>query len=369
MSDVYDRLAQRLDRLTNGYPRTKSGVELKILRKIFSEEDAERALKLRPYPETAPKLAKRFGMSVEDTRAMLDEMASKGQIGSFAQSSGEQGYMLAPFVIGFWEFQVDHLDRELSDLFDEYYPELVKRVGGHKPTLARVVPQNASIDAELQVLNYEDMRELIATSKAFQLMECICRKKKDIQGTRECSHSTENCLIFFRNEGALDYFHFAGRVISREEALEVFEQTERDGLVHCTYNTRSNQVWVCNCCPCCCDLLIGLNEHKAPHLLARSDFIARLDQDTCSECGICADERCPTDAIYHMDDGYVVKSERCIGCGVCVPSCPTDSLKLERRPKKEQEIPSSSLETWYLKRGLYRVGAAIKDFVVHVDPK
>jgi hypothetical protein len=35
-ADVYERLAQKLDALPNGYPRTESGVELRILEKIFN---------------------------------------------------------------------------------------------------------------------------------------------------------------------------------------------------------------------------------------------------------------------------------------------------------------------------------------------
>jgi Na+-translocating ferredoxin:NAD+ oxidoreductase subunit B len=33
---IYVQLAGALDRLPNGYPRTESGVELRILEKIFS---------------------------------------------------------------------------------------------------------------------------------------------------------------------------------------------------------------------------------------------------------------------------------------------------------------------------------------------
>ena len=35
MTDVYEQLAKKLDKIPNGFPATESGVELKILRKIF----------------------------------------------------------------------------------------------------------------------------------------------------------------------------------------------------------------------------------------------------------------------------------------------------------------------------------------------
>jgi Fe-S-cluster-containing hydrogenase component 2 len=200
------------------------------------------------------------------------------------------------------------------------------------------------------------MRGLIAESKSFQLMDCICRKKTALQG-RACSHSMEVCMVFFREEGALDYHHFGGRVVSREEALAVLERTEMEGLVHCTYNIRRGQVWVCNCCPCCCDLLIGLNRYKAPNLLARSNFVAHIEAGECTGCGVCARKRCPTEAIVKRDGVYAVLPERCIGCGVCVPFCPTEAIALHRRPQGERDNPPADLYTWHLARAMYRTVA------------
>jgi len=38
--DIYEQLAKALDRLPNGFPRTPSNVEIAILEKIFSLEEA-----------------------------------------------------------------------------------------------------------------------------------------------------------------------------------------------------------------------------------------------------------------------------------------------------------------------------------------
>ncbi len=57
--------AERLDQLPHGYPATDTGVELKISRKIFSSEEAEMALKLKYFPETADAIAERLGEPVE----------------------------------------------------------------------------------------------------------------------------------------------------------------------------------------------------------------------------------------------------------------------------------------------------------------
>jgi electron transport complex protein RnfB len=41
--EVYERLARHLDQLPAGFPKTESGVELRILKRLFTEEEAELA--------------------------------------------------------------------------------------------------------------------------------------------------------------------------------------------------------------------------------------------------------------------------------------------------------------------------------------
>ena len=80
MNDVYKRLAIKLDQLPNGFPATETGVELKILQKIFAPEEAEMALKLKTTPETAGAIAERLSLPLTDIESILDTMAKKGEI-------------------------------------------------------------------------------------------------------------------------------------------------------------------------------------------------------------------------------------------------------------------------------------------------
>ena len=353
MSDVYKRLADRLDELPHGFPATDSGVELKILQKIFTPEDAEMALKLKPIPETVEAVAERLGMPVSETRTILDDMAKKGQIGCF-KFFGEQVYMLFPFVVGIYEFQVYRLDKELVELFEEYIPTLSKTLGGHKPPLARTVPIDMEIESKTQIQPYENIRKMIEEAKSFNLLECICRKERALDG-HPCDHTLEACLQFSNEEGAYDYFKLGGRIISKEEAIKVLENAEDEGLVHNVfYNVKEGHFAVCNCCPCSCGVFRAVKEFKAPHALAKSNFVALIDQDSCSECGVCAEERCPMDAIVEEDGGYRVLSDVCIGCGVCTVTCPTDSITLIARPESEQDQPADDMIDWSLKRAVSR---------------
>jgi electron transport complex protein RnfB len=351
MKDVYKDLAQKLDGLPQGYPTTESGIELKILQKIYSPEEAEMALKIRPIPETAEVIAQRLGKPAPEMEAILDDMVGKGQIGSF-KHLGQQMYMFFPFVIGVYEFQLDRMDKELTEMFEEYAPRLLREFGGHAPAAARVVPISKDVGADLLVHRHDDVRGMIEEAKSFKVLDCICRKEQALEG-HPCKHTVEVCLAFSNEEEAFEKDPL-GRVISQAEAFAVLDKAEEEGLVHCTYNVQSGQSFVCNCCPCCCGILRGVKEYKAPYILAKSNFVALIDQDNCVQCGVCADERCPMEAIVEEDGDYKVIPERCIGCGACISTCTTAAIQLVRRPDSEQDTPPADLVDWTMKRAANR---------------
>ncbi len=354
MDPIYPRLARLLDEFPHGFPATESGVELRILERIFSPEDAAVALRLKMVPESAAAVARRLRRPVEEMRATLDRMADAGQIFSFVMR-GRRRYMLAPFVVGIYEFQLPRMDAELAAMFEEYAPVLLRTLGGSAPALARVVPVNRTIDASARVLRHESVRELVRKARSFSVSECICRKEKAALG-EPCSHTLETCLAFSPEPDAYDHLHSWGRIISRDEALEVLDAAEREGLVHCTYNLQRQNMFVCNCCSCCCGFLRGVNEFGAPHLLVRSDWVAAIHPDTCTGCGTCADERCPMGAIVENDDIFAVNGERCIGCGVCTLDCPADAVALTPRPETDRTLPPKDLVAWSFKRAVSRSG-------------
>lgn len=358
MDDVYRRLAKRLHELPNGFPETASGVELEILKKIFTPEEAELTLKIRPMPETAEAIADRLEIPLEEMQAKLDHLTERGLICSI-KMFGYQVYMLFPYVVGIYEFQLDRMDKEMAGLHDKYIPDLVKTLGGFAPAVMRVVPVETEIHPEMEVKRYEDVRTMIDKAKSFKVSDCICRKEMHLEG-KGCDYPLEVCLSFSREKDAYDRY-LTGRIITKEEAHAVIKRAEEAGLVHCTYNVTSGHVFVCNCCSCCCGILRGVKEFNMPYMLARSDFVATIDADACEACGICADERCPMDAIVEQDDVYAVQPERCIGCGVCAPTCPTEAVKLVHRPEEECEKPPKNLLDWNMQR------AKARNIIVNLD--
>jgi Na+-translocating ferredoxin:NAD+ oxidoreductase subunit B len=353
--DVFERLARKLDAQPAGFPRTESGVELRILREIFSPADAALAVRLKPIPETAEVIARRLSRPAEEMRATLDAMADRGQIASFWMN-GQHVYAFVPFVVGIYEFQLERMNKALADLFEEYAPSLLRCVGGPEPSLARVIPVNAHIEARAQVLPHEDLRAMLGKASSFRIAQCICRKEKALQG-QPCSHTQETCLSFSREENAWAGLPEWGRPISRDEALAALAAFEREGLVHCTYNTRYDPFFVCNCCSCCCGFLRGVKEFGAPHLLAHASVVSHIDADACTGCGECASPRCPMDAIAEVDSSFRVDGERCIGCGVCVSVCPSEAIALQARPAGAGAPPPKTVVHWAIERDTARRGS------------
>jgi hypothetical protein len=60
MTEVYEKLRERLDMFPQGFPKTQSGIELDVLKNLFTVEEAQIALSLKPYPEPVAVLAERM---------------------------------------------------------------------------------------------------------------------------------------------------------------------------------------------------------------------------------------------------------------------------------------------------------------------
>jgi electron transport complex protein RnfB len=76
--DIFRRLQEQLDQYSIGFPATESGVEIKILKKLFTEEEVEMYLHMSMMLETPDSVAGRLKQDPAQVASLLDEMAEKG---------------------------------------------------------------------------------------------------------------------------------------------------------------------------------------------------------------------------------------------------------------------------------------------------
>ncbi len=217
---VYENLADALNRLPNGFPRTSTKVEIRILKRLFSADEASLASQMGRDDETADAIALRAGLSPEETGTRLLNMVGKGLLWSHEQD-GTRVFRLAPFIVGIYESST--LDHELAHLVEEYLSgggaEGIMRP---QPAIHRVVPAQKAVKSE-QILPYDDVKAVLLRSKSFTLRDCICREQQKLMG-HECSFPLRTCLSFSENEGPTH-----GSSISKEEALAFLDESERAG--------------------------------------------------------------------------------------------------------------------------------------------
>lgn len=338
-ADVYPKLARHLDELPGGYPATESGVELRILRRLFEPQEAELALHVRLIPEEAALIARRAKIGKAEAEFRLAELARKGLIMRLAQEGKPVQYVAAQFVIGIWELHVNDLDPELIRDFEEYLPALFREAW--KFPQLRTIPVHRSIEHSMTALPYERAEELVHRAKKILVAPCICRRERRI-ASEACGKVEEACLIF--DAGADLYQHNGlGRPIDHAEALAILARADREGLVLQPGNSQASMN-LCCCCGCCCGVLRNLKAYPRPAELVSSPFVASANPDACQGCGVCV-TRCQMNALSLESEKAVLQKDRCIGCGLCVTTCPTESLALTRKPDAEQpRVPKDGIQ-------------------------
>jgi ferredoxin len=345
----YGLLAQRLDSLPNGFPPTQDGVELRLLAHIFSPEEAHLAAQLRLGLETSDQIAARLGSESPALREVLKSMARRGLINAGRLPDGI-GYGLLPFVVGIYEMQVGRLDAEFAQLFEDYYHRAFGQMLGLQPSVHRVIPVGESVRVDIEIHPYESVAEILAGAQAWGVIDCICRKQKDLIG-EPCGHPLDVCMVLSPRAGVFDQSSVV-RALNREQAMDTLRRAARAGLVHSVSNSRSGLGYICNCCTCSCGILRGMAELGIANVVARSAFLNHVEDELCLGCELCL-SACQFGALA-FETVVHVDPLRCVGCGVCIPACPEVALGLERRPTGDVEAPPDSEMEWLQLRARQR---------------
>ena len=335
--NVYRELQEYLDRETAGFPATETGSDIKLLKLLFTPEQAKATMCLTRKSEPVDRIYERANpgeFTIEELGSVLYEAAGHGLI-FFQKVDGVRHFKNMPYIVGFYETQVFNLTPEFQAANGAYMMD-----GGHdidgKMSVMRTIPIAQSVSPEHHVSSYDDIETLVNQSNGpIAIFECVCRKNHASYGD-PCKKTDriESCMAF--GPFAETMLEFGkGRPISKPEALEGFRKSEAEGMVFQPSNTQRAE-YICSCCGCCCGQLIMQKSHPRPVDIWDSNHFAEVDPDMCTGCEACV-EACQVDAMaFNEDEGVsAVDLNRCIGCGNCVPVCPVEAITLH---KKEPEV-------------------------------
>jgi len=347
---AYRKLQKHLDSQAVGFPATRSGVELKILRHIFDANEAEIAscmsYKFEPIDKIFKK-AKHLTESIDDLQQILDSILKKGGIEAKVKN-GTRHYCCIPLIVGMYEFQNDRLTPEFNKDFQKYISTNsfgVEFLSTKLPQM-RTIPVAKSVQLKHNVSSFDVVSTLLKEAEGpFAIVDCICRKKRAIRG--------KSCEVTDRKETCLGVGHLAqisieneiGREINREEAIAVIEKNQKEGLVLQPSNTKKAE-FICSCCGCCCGILHTHKNLPKPVNFWATNYFAEVDENACVGCGTCED-MCQVNAVKVNEKKRFayVNLDRCLGCGVCVVNCPNDSISLSK--KASEKIPPRNREELY----------------------
>jgi ferredoxin len=353
---VYKKLQERLDKYPIGAPAKPEFFEL--LEILFSEEHARVASLMPLKPSPIDKLSARTGVPEDKLRGMFEQMAGRGLIMDFHhQANGKTYYMLAPTIVGFFEFSLmrvrdDFDQKRVAELMDKYeHGDFANEIFQQRTQIGRALPHETALgeSALSSVLDTDRASRLIESSGFVAVSHCFCRHKTRLMG-KACGKSEEICLALGQGSEYLVRNKLA-REISVPEALDILELARSEGLVQIADNIAEGPTFICNCCGCCCGMLRAINDKGLKYAVHTSGFIASADEDDCKGCGKCK-EICPINAISIREelsaDGKkirkaVVDEKICLGCGVCERSCKFDALWMKPRSKRTL-TPSNTLD-------------------------
>ncbi|MBY8987687.1 MAG: 4Fe-4S binding protein [Candidatus Lokiarchaeota archaeon] len=332
-ANSYEKLREFLDIFPIGYRKTQSGVEIEILKRLFTEEEAELTTFLTIRPERARSIARRASKNFVEVEKKLESMAKKGLIFR-SRRDNKTLYNAAPFMIGLYEYSVNKIDKELAQLFKQYYHEAgLEEIGASNIPGFKVIPLEETIQTGTTLFPYQMLENSIRKARVIAVADCVCRKEAQILG-EGCDHPMETCLSF---GAAAEYYieNGMGRKITSDEAIQIIKGTDEAGLVHAGANSKhlSN---ICNCCPCCCVSMKGMTQFgQDKQKFMNALFESIIDEELCVACENCVD-RCPVKAIS-IEDIALVNRDLCLGCGLCASICPEEAISL--KPREDGKEP------------------------------
>lgn len=347
--DVYRRLGQRLDQAPVRTPWTP--VLHQLVSTLYSPAEAELIIRLPYRPSNLARIARLTGVDEKNLQAMLDTLCHKGLVLDIWNGQ-EYQYLVSPLVIGFFEFTMMRTGPDLpqarwAELFQAYMfgdrTFLAANFGnGQQVSVMRALPHEEALGEHVEILDYEKATALIDEHTEFSLGLCSCRHEKHHLGHAPCQTPMTTCTSMGSGAQFLIRNGFA-TAIDKAEMRDILARSRDQGLTLSADNVRRDTGFICHCCGCCCNLLLGVRETGYTGILVTSSCVAVVDAALCIGCGLCI-KACPVEAV-RLTASQSSKNEPasqpiariesiCLGCGVCALRCPTGALRLQTRPQQ-----------------------------------
>ena len=340
--DIYRKLGKKIDGMTMRAPWNDHLYA--ILRELYTEDEAELVIRMPYGLSPIEKIEQVTDLKGATLKKLLDSLSLKGLVMD-VHDGKEYRYTVSPFIIGIFEFTMMRTKgelnyREWAHLFSDYLNDEKSFYDancgkGKMISPLRALPYEDVIEESqyVEVLDYEKASAIIEQSDKFAIGICSCRHEKMHLGEKKCDNPLETCSTF---GAATDYMIRNGfaKEVSKEEMLDNLARSRESGLVLCADNVKNDISFICHCCGCCCNVLLGISRFGYPNVLVTSNYIAHSDSDSCIECGTCATS-CPINAIEMPPDGPPqIDNDLCIGCGVCGLNCDTGAMRLVKRDQR-----------------------------------
>ena len=281
--------------------------EYKILEPIIDDDMCAIMMHVRlETNRTVEEVAKRARKSVEFTQEQLDKLCKTGAV-RYRYVDGKRCYFYPIWVPGIMEGILANREQcdkypVLGESFEAYTrrrPEMLAPMLDSGKTgmfFMRVMPVMSAIENDSHAASYDEVRTLIENASAISVGPCSCRRARRLMG-EGCGHLEEDMCMYLNDNARCFSEQGYHRLVSKEEAYEILQRAEDNGLVHEINQTPGFEDTnaICNCCGCSCFALRIAELFRTPRAI-RSNYIARVDKEKCVACGQCV-ENCQTNAL------------------------------------------------------------------------
>ncbi|MFZ5642483.1 MAG: ATP-binding protein [Bacillota bacterium] len=221
----------------------------------------------------------------------------------------------------------DYYIQSRLQIYDKYIARGQLKASSRVMTTGEALKHHQRLHAagKSLIVTTDEAFDILSRSYLRVLVPCSCRLT-----FQNCQKPVNTCIIL--NESAREQLERSvGQQITVEEGQEILAIADREGLVHLTISSPGQLEYaLCSCCCCCCHDLQALVKYGRSKWVQKADVIALDNREKCIDCQQCVD-RCVFGARENINGHLFYDSQLCYGCGLCVTTCPSESIALISR--------------------------------------